>query len=187
VTLYAIQGASGADWLQAWGTVVAAVGTVGALVYQARALAHERRARREDIARLEAEQRAAAAAQARTIVLHDARCTGRPNQFVDAYGVTLGNYGSQPITNVRLKLCSTVDGREIVINDRGPAFVPVLASNVRIDLSWDLKGCGVVWHAGTDTEKVPDMFVIELQFVDSNGMTWLRRPGEEPIRADATT
>jgi hypothetical protein len=183
---YVLQGGSSADWLEAWGTVAAAVGTIGALVYQARALARERASRREDVARLDAAQRAAAAAQARTIIFHDARCSGRPNQFVDGYSVTLGNYGSQPVTNVELKLCSFIDGREMVINDRGPGFLPVLASNVRMDLSWDLKGRGVAWPAGTSVDEAPDMFVIELEFTDFHGVKWRCRRGEGPVRVEAS-
>jgi hypothetical protein len=58
-----------ADWVEAIGTWVAAFGAVGAWMWQARGLRQERRARREDIARVERESWAEYQSQAAGLVL----------------------------------------------------------------------------------------------------------------------
>ncbi|MFG3297607.1 hypothetical protein [Micromonospora chersina] len=117
--------ANPADWIGAVAASVAAVGTVITFVWQYRGLQDERAARRQEIARLASDQRAAEDAQARTVVLHDAGCGGTQWVRVRDYGVTLGNYGLYPITHI-VPVLTHRETRQKVQGAGAPAPLAVL-------------------------------------------------------------
>ena len=186
------QGATKADWLEAWATVAAAVGTIGAFVWQARALSQERRTRRAEIARLQAEQREAQDAQARTIVLHRESCTqswDSPNvepgpKTIVSYSVRLGNYGEHPITNVVAGLIYRPTRELVRGGEQRP--LPRAVFFEEAWLSWHFEELSLPWPEGEpeESEKVPELFRCEVQFTDVHGTRWAVRPGlgQQPSR-----
>ncbi|MDG4795389.1 hypothetical protein [Micromonospora sp. WMMD1082] len=176
------QGPTRADWLAAWAGLLAAVGTVGTFVWQARALSRERETRREEVKRLEADQRDAQDAQARTIVLHNPGCGGNQRVSVRDYGVTLGNYGVHPITNIRTTLTHRETQQDLTAG--GPQPLPVLKAGDMQHLSWKVDGYNVVWPPDLDHHDLPNLFHCEVAFTDVNGVRWMVRPGlgQQPSR-----
>ena len=159
-----------ADWVEAWATVVAAIGTVGALIWQARALKVERKTRRSEIARLEG-------AQARTIVLHDTEAApvllrqGSPVLEKPVVTATLGNYGDQPVTEVIASLRWRNPAGGEVLTASNQSFVPVLTAGKTHKLIWFLDMSfekGELVFPG-EWEEFTAMFDVEVTFNDVHG------------------
>jgi len=172
------QGPTITDWLAAIGTMVAAVGTVGTLAWQARGLKQERETRRDEVARLDAAQRDAEDAQARTVVLHDPGCDGMQWKLIQSYKVTVGNYGTHPITNVVAALTHRASRTHKV----GPTPLPVLTAGAHQTLTWRVGP--VPWPSGWNAEDLPNAFDCRVEFTDVHGIRWALRPGlgQEPSR-----
>jgi hypothetical protein len=170
--------------LEAWSTVVAAVGTAGALVYAAVGLSRERKTRRAEIGRLDETQRAEQDRQARTVVLHDPGCGGLQWVSIKQYNVTLGNYGRYPITNIVGMLTYRTTGLQVVYGNGGPVPLPVLEAGSRQTLHWDLSGHTIVWPKNIQSHELPDLFAAEVRFTDVHGIRWAVRPrlGQQPSR-----
>ena len=178
------QAAAPADWLEAWATVVGAIGTVGALLYAAIGLARERRTRQQDVARLEADQREAQEMQARTVVLHDPGCDGGQGIAISTYHANLGNYGMFPITNVVGTLIHRESRTEVTYGNGGPSPVSVLQNGKRHTLMWELKRHSIPWPKGLQSHELPTLFKVDVQFTDVRGIRLAVRPGlgQQPFR-----
>lgn len=170
VQLAADQGATNADWLEAWATVVAAVGTIGAFVWQGRALRQERDTRREEIARLEA-------AQARTVVLHylhvgppeepDSQLPIPPSPILR---VLLGNYGDQPITDVYAEVRWRHNDGRTRGSGIGQGFA-VLAGGKTKELQWSTREIKIPEKTAPGRPSGWEPFVY-VKFRDVHGVRW---------------
>lgn len=176
------------DWVEAIGTWVGGIGTVGTLIYASRALRHETERRRQDVKDLQESERNAQDAQARTVVLHDAGCSGRQSVDVSEYLVTLGNYGEFPITNVVSELTLKETGQEVAYavgwNQGGQAPLPVLKAGATQQLRWNTTGWDVKWPGEMRSHQLPDLFTLIVRFTDVHGIRWALRPGlgQQPAR-----
>jgi hypothetical protein len=193
----AAEEATKADWLEAWATVVAAVGTVGAFAWQGLALRQERLTRRAEVARLQADQREAQDAQARTVVVHRAyatkmwhnKRTDGPDdpRLIGDYRVTLGNYGEFPITNV-VSTLTYIPRRWVVELDEDRVPWPKAVMLGEEILQWDLSRLLLPWpeDLGED-DNGEHLFACEVHFTDVHGIRWSVRPGlgQQPLRVFA--
>ena len=158
--------------------MVAALGAVGALAWQARALALERKTRRAEIARIDADQHATRDAQARTIVLHEARllpgeaATGLPIKSA-AFSATLGNYGVLPITKVVASLSWSDPSDGLVHPTLSNPFRPVLAGGETETMRWFInREFDVSWPTLSSWEEREAEFSLVVMFNDVHGGRW---------------
>lgn len=176
------------DWVEAIGTWVGGIGTVGTLIYASRALRHETERRRQDIKDLQEAERSAQDAQARTVVLHNAGASGREFLAVDEYLVKIGNYGEYPITNVISELAVKETGQVIVHANGwargGQAPLAVLKPGASELLRWDTRDWNIKWPVALQSEQLPELFDLIVKFTDVHGIRWALRPGlgQQPAR-----
>jgi hypothetical protein len=186
------QGASAADWVEAIATVVAAVGTVGAFMWQARALAQERETRRAEITRLANAETAAQASQAKTIVLYKAMLAMDSTYDADGtvlsqpgsvnYMAMVGNFGTLPVTKLVARLTWTA-GQKTGMSWQ-PLSIDVLGGGDRQPLIWDLRANVLLNSEDPDSSNaLPDdllmahasrliRFAPEIEFTDVHGWRW---------------
>ncbi|WP_433793950.1 hypothetical protein [Actinoplanes sp. CA-252034] len=178
--LMAADGATDADWIEAWATVVAALGTVGALVWQAWALSRERRTRREEIARLEEDRRESESRQARTILLHDARVESH-NGMVSGFSAMIGNYGDSPVSHVFVNLEFDASGNEPTakrVAEIGTKSVfcqkfSVMPSGFVESIFVDLSRHEIPWPTEEgNVMAAQSVFKPTISFVDMSGVQW---------------
>jgi hypothetical protein len=176
------------DWVEAVGTWIGGLGTVGTLIYAMLGLRREAAQRRAEIERLAAGQREAQHAQARTVVLHDADASLDGDGFdtPEFLTVTLkaGNYGTAPITGVvgKLKRHEPSSGA----TEPHTAFAFVIPAGELRTLSWHIPLAGLPdGFGGSANPLLHDVLVLfhaEVEFTDSYGARWAFRygPGEQP-------
>ena len=180
---WAVEPGSAADWVAAVAALIAAFGTVGALIYQARALNEERATRWAEDQRLRAEQFLAREAQANAIVLHDVVLVGNPQRGLTGFRVTIGNYGETPIKEVAGHL-SRVDGADVDQVIR----VPVLDAGAATSLIWDLHGESTWWPGSQrETYALAATFSPRATFKDVHDEFWTvvyKRPVAQQVKTE---
>ena len=181
-TLLAADAPNVADWLEAWATAVAAIGTVGAFIWQARSIRQERQTRKAEIARLEGDQQDLRAAQARTIIVHKpianaVRLTSNFNKKAEGdravnLSVTIGNYGSEVILHVTPILRG---------DDKNESYyaqpIETLMAGCTHEFSWILTGDRYLVADMAAQRLIAHEFDVEVLFTDIHGLRWAVRPG----------
>jgi hypothetical protein len=182
---YAIE----ADWLEAWATVVGAFGALGAFTWQARALAHERQIRREEVQRLEQEQEEYRAARARSIVL------GHPYIASDDTGTSsASDVGGKVVLQVELSNCGDTPIYNAIASvhfNNGSSWryktgervyvTKVLFGGDSVLMEWDITETfpKAVFPEGKSREELSQHFTTSASFRDVNGRKWrLDKDGE---------
>lgn len=171
-----------ADWIEAWATVAAAVGAFLAFGWQAWALDRERKARKSDVARLDRERRDTETAQARTVALHDPVYDRDPERDdLDRYSITVGNYGSDPITNIVGTLFYYPDRghRTKVTGSWGSApSRTVVPPGQGLPISWTLPTADFDDADVFGEEHTLEFFRAEIIFTDTRGKRWQLSSGD---------
>jgi hypothetical protein len=171
---------------------VAALITGFALFYQAKALKEERKTRRDEDKRFREEQETARDAQARAVVLHDVLLVGNDQLGLTEYRVTLGNYGSSPITDVAGHL-QRVDDSRTDQDDDGRTDLdqvvrrPVLIAGAAEPLAWDLRPYDVPWPSTADAYARAATFTPRANFTDVYGIRrtcTFTRPAGQPVKIE---
>jgi hypothetical protein len=174
------------DAVEAIGTWVGGLGGVGAFVWLIKGQQHEVQRRQEDIRALRDAQREQQDAQARTVVVHDAGCGGTQYMMIGDFSVTVGNYGAHPITNVVSRLTHKETGKTIGDGTSlgAPAPLTVLEAGKRHRSQWQLTGWNFAWPTDAQSHQLPDLFDLDVQFTDVNGIRWVVQPGlgQQPSR-----
>ncbi|WP_125810272.1 hypothetical protein [Actinoplanes sp. ATCC 53533] len=186
----ASQEATPADWTEAIATVVAAIGTVGALIYAAIGLARERQTRQYEIKRIEEDRREEQDMQARTVVLHHPTLPSAIENglhYFTSYSVHFGNYGIHPITNVTGVLTHRETKLEVVFGNGGPTPLAVLNAGDVKQLKWNLAAHSIQHPVEIEAHNLANLFKLEMQFTDVHGIRWSVRPGlgQQPSRVYA--
>ncbi|MBG0560716.1 hypothetical protein [Actinoplanes aureus] len=197
VQLAADQGATNADWIEAWATVAAAIGTIGAFIWQGRALRNERETRRQEVQRLEHEQLTSLESQARTIVVHEVDIQvdktksssplADPKYLVTNFVCSVENFGTLPILAVSARLLreSTVpdDGFDAPVTKR----FPVIKGGDKERLNWLHIGLSLTrFTPGAQSKLEAKCQVkLEVRFVDVHGHHWLAEVRTAPAGTDA--
>ncbi|MEU8610461.1 hypothetical protein AB0C29_20985 [Actinoplanes sp. NPDC048791] len=172
------------DPVAAAAAAVAAVITGVALFYQARALKEERKTRRDEDKRFREEQETARHAQARAVVLHEVVLVGNDRLGLAGYRVTLGNYGTAPITDVAGHLRRVRDGGtdlDQVVRR------PVLIAGAVEPLTWDLRPDDVPWPATANAYATAATFTPRAHFTDVYGIRRtcaFIRPVRQPVKTE---
>lgn len=157
------------DWnaVEAIGTSAGALVTAGAVIVAAIAFSAERKARRADVARMDALREDVESAQASLVVAGDATAdTGSGKTRV-----TLSNYSQRPVFDVHLSL--VLNGRPVELPDGRVNGTPVLA----------VVGPG---EQRTVTLNAPfgheQLVAARLELRDSMGLRWRRENNGRPQR-----
>jgi hypothetical protein len=171
-----------ADWVEAWGTWVGGLGTVGALFYAVKALRSEIQHRRDDIREAKREQRAAEEAQARTVLFYDRSAEVRPGQPI-RLAFKVGNLGSTPITNVKGVMTHRYTGQKI--GDDRYATLPALVPNGNDSLWWDVPA-DVLGNEPppSNPPSLTGVLKVEVFWTDVHGIRWELEldSGQQPKR-----
>jgi hypothetical protein len=173
-----------ADWIEAWGTWVGGLGTIGTLIYAIVALRKEADRRREDVKQAKDQQREAHDTQARTVVLHDPALHNFAHEAgAVGYIVQVGNYGTLPITNITGKL--TYRPKQWVVPEvEGCASHMVVLPPKHDGLMWRIPVAELELPSDGQPQRHVDLFDVEVQFTDAYGTRWALRygRGEQPSR-----
>jgi len=176
------------DWVEAIGTWVGGLGTVGALWAAIRALNNERAARAEEIRRLRDEEIIRHRTQARSIVLHDAkvddRSAERDSSQVRAervYRVTLGKNSEHAINSIAASIRAHEYGEPSIPGF--PQWIPVLRAGESILLEWP------VFPRTGPEDGLPELtsatkYSVGLMFSDVHGLVWETSSGRLATLAD---
>jgi hypothetical protein len=142
------------QWVEAWSAVAAAVFTMGALVWQARA---QRASRKAEETRAESKSRAAVLARARAVIV----TTDEPGALMPRTRVC--NYGAEPV--IRLRAAVHLCGPYAEFRGTEHLVVGALAplESCEVSLLPDHTGINGVTSAHVD-----------IHFDDLHGNTWLR-------------
>jgi hypothetical protein len=170
------------DWLEAWATVIAAMGTVGTLVWQAFALAQERRTRAEEVRELREERQRAKDAQARTIVLEEPGWSWkvmRDGTQKIVIQIPLGNYGPLPVTNV-IGLV-TLKSNKMVLGDGDEGrFLHVLAGGEKTTIFCTVNLADLnLPDRDLTAMALEELFEFDVTFTDYDGTQWAIKYGLE--------
>ncbi|MEU5791443.1 hypothetical protein ABZ754_27430 [Micromonospora purpureochromogenes] len=179
--LLAADVATAADWVGAGAAVVAAAGTVGTLVWQARALAQERETRRQEIARIEANQISDQEARARTIRLFDKRII-QSEVGLKSLAVTIANHGVDPITSISATAFHHWDESNSEAFSTSISSLPILPPGVEKSLSFPLAD-----FPHLDPWKTRDAVLlysirVQANFCDLNGSIFTVHVNSAPVR-----
>jgi hypothetical protein len=180
--IVAAESTSWADPVAAVAAAVAALGTAFALFYQAKALKEERKTRRDEDKRFREEQEAARDAQARAVVLHDVLLIGNDRLGLTEYRVTVGNYGTSPITEVAGHLQRVQDSRTDLDQ---VVRLPVVIAGAAAPLAWDLRPYEVPWPSTGDAYALAATFAPRAEFTDVYGIRRscrFKRPAGQPVQ-----
>lgn len=198
------------DWVEAIATCIAAVGTVGTLFWQARALRQERETRRSEVKRLEADQRANQDAQARTIVAYPSLAESISVDCSNgSVTVRVVNYGVHPVINLTGLATNILTGASVsvdkfssggnILNDipentRAAAddhrqdTLQVLDAGAFIEMNFRLQEMPKFGFPGTShyerLQSLAQAMRVEIQFTDLHGIRWALRAGlgQQPTR-----
>lgn len=99
-------------------------------------------------------------------------------KVVGDYHVSLDNQSVQPIFDVRSRLLYPLRG-EMVLHLDSPAPIPVLAAGNRQILLWDLRRQRITRPYGIPAAALPDMFVVEVRYLDADGRHCMLKIGNE--------
>jgi hypothetical protein len=164
------------EWVEAIGTWVGGLGTMGALLAALAALSNERKTRAEEMKRFREQEHLVRRAQARSIVLHNDHIDYRQPVPDSAqagservYRVTLGNYSEYPINAVVATIHAHRQGEDPVTDF--PKFIPVLRANESIELEWPLVPEFLAIDGLPELPKASS-YKVDLMFVDVHGLTW---------------
>lgn len=182
--------ATSADWLEAWATVVAAVGTVGAFWWQGRALRAERRTRRAEIQRLEDEQREAQSIEARKVVVHgqtlvQGQKRGDDYSYGPAYQAQVGNYSQLPIRDLIVRLRFLDADSNTTLSSKEARRWDVLPGGEVTTVRWDVDSDNIPdfkWPAPKDWDEAIHHFYVDVIFVDVRGEHWRLERGRNLAR-----
>ena len=165
-----------ADWLEAVAAMIAAVGTVCAFVWQARALAQERKTRAAQVLELREEQRRQRESQARTVVVREPHVTDVGESKLTVV-VEVANYGSSPVINVGGVLLQYKNEDDEEIFQSEPGTVDVLPAGEKCQFLWYFaKELLSDVHRG-DRYFLDRIFHTEVFFTDTEGIAWCREAG----------
>ncbi|WP_250008733.1 hypothetical protein [Actinoplanes sp. M2I2] len=161
------------DWLEAVGTCVAAIGTIGAFAWQAKGLNEERRTRQEEVARLDRERADAEEAQARAVVLYEPRYH-EDDQYIDEheFAIEVGNFGMFPVVDIVGQLEFQIgDGEPILITEDWDSrhLSTVVPPGESRTLTWQLPESVAKELVGMAVPPQTDFFVAKISFVDARG------------------
>ncbi|MFI7547219.1 hypothetical protein [Actinoplanes sp. NPDC049599] len=171
-----------ADWVEAWATAAGAVGAVGAFTWQARALAHERKTRREEVRRLAQDQKDMLSAQARLVVLDDPHVSAGEirvpvtNNVIEygTYQVVIRNFGELPVYNLHSSIVYIPEDESVMHKGKGAVWLKILPGKGESIISFDIKENfpDVKLPEGTSWKDLGRRFLIDVTFVDVHGMNW---------------
>lgn len=185
------------EWIEAIGTWVGGLGTIGTLVYALVALRREAERRRTDVRALRDADRDSQDALARTVVMGIPQCGSRGGPVLLSYYVKIGNYGVHPITNFTAQLLITKDAkswapsaeipedRKVPSSNGGPIRYPVFKPDDEKELVWDVRANKIGLIKGLHDDQAAAMFFeLEVGFTDVHGIRWSLRPGvgQQPSR-----
>jgi hypothetical protein len=175
-----------ADWLEAYASVLAAVGTLLAFGWQAFALSRERQTRASEIARLDRERLDDQKSQARTVTLHSPTFSEHEEfNDLDVYTIQVGNYGPSPITNVigRLRFYpDSGDPISLVGDYKSKEQASVVAPGASAPLTWTVQAERVADTYGLEEEEQVEYFDVEIEFNDVQGTRWRWSQDADPQR-----
>jgi hypothetical protein len=173
--LLAAEGATGADWLEAWATMAAAVLSAAALLTAVLVVRRDQRMRHED--KLDAD-----AAQARLVTLKVTDFVGDVDVGWSGVVYELRNNSPGDITNIEVRAKTKDLSRETnpeILQRLGPSEMREgVVSWPQDNIAWPFPR-GVQLPA----EGVTSMMV---EFNDSVGRWWLRVANREPLRMHTT-
>jgi hypothetical protein len=152
------------DWIEAWAAVASTVFTMGALLWQAKVQRAAHVMHRVEVARIESNARAAAAARAQAIILSTDE-TGAPSARSRVW-----NYGNEPVTRLRVEMHSCGACVEFRSSERKIADILAPRTCREVPLPEPFR---------TGMDGVASAHV-DIRFDDLHGNTW-RRCGDEVI------